>query len=336
MKLGANLIHGPGDKVSAFAARAEELGVHSLWRGEAYAGDAVTAIAWAAAQTSRIVLGSAVMQMAARTPAMTAMTALSLQELTGGRFICGIGMSGPQVVEGWHGVPYTPPLRTTREYVAIMRAIFRAEAAVSFDGDVFQLPYRGDGATGLGKALRPRTSAAPELPVYVAAIGPKNVALATEIADGLLPILWNPYRVAEGFGDALARAQAGVRDRGDGSGGGRPGRGVVPGQGPPVDRRVRRRDGRTVPQLLQRSRPPLRLRRGGRERAGSVPVRAARRSGVAGPGRARRRAGGGRRPGAHRRQPGRLEGIGRGHDHHRLAHRREHAADGRAPGLTLR
>jgi F420-dependent oxidoreductase-like protein len=207
MKLAANLIHGPGDKVSAFAARAEELGVHSLWRGEAYAGDAVTAIAWAAAQTSRIVFGSAVMQMAARTPAMTAMTALSLHELTGGRFICGIGMSGPQVVEGWHGVAYTPPLRTTREYAAIMRAIFRAESAVSFDGDVFQLPYRGDGATGLGKALRPRTAAAPELPIYVAAIGPKNVALATEVADGLLPILWNPYRVAQGFGDALAGAR---------------------------------------------------------------------------------------------------------------------------------
>jgi F420-dependent oxidoreductase-like protein len=204
MKLGANLIHGSGDKIAAFAARAEHLGLHSLWRGEAYAGDAVTPIAWAASQTSRIVFGSAVMQMAARTPAMTAMTAQSLHVLTGGRFICGVGMSGPQVVEGWHGVPYTPPLQTTREYVAIMRAIFRAESRVTFDGEVFRLPYRGEGATSLGKALRPRMPACPELPIYLAAIGPKNVALATQIADGLLPILWNPYRVEEGFGGALA------------------------------------------------------------------------------------------------------------------------------------
>lgn len=204
MKLGANLINGPGEKVAAFAARAEQLGLHSLWRGEAYAGDTVTALSWAAARTSRIVLGSAVMQMAGRTPAMTAMTAQSLHALSGGRFICGIGVSGPQVVEGWHGVPYTPSLRTTREYVAIMRAIFRADSAVTFDGDVFQLPYRGDGATGLGKPLRPRTAACPDLPIYIAAIGPKNVELTTQIADGLLPILWNPYRVREGFGDALA------------------------------------------------------------------------------------------------------------------------------------
>ncbi len=204
MRLGANIVGSSHDEVATLARLAEDLGYHSLWRGEAYGGDAVVPLAWAGAVTSRVKLGSAILQMPARTPTMTAMTAISLDQLSGGRAILGLGMSGPQVVEGWHGVPYTAPLRTTEEYVAIVRRIFAGDQRLTFEGERYRIPYSGPDGTGLGKPLRPGIHTRPDIPIYLAAIGPKNVELTTRIADGLLPMLWNPYRVKEAFGETFA------------------------------------------------------------------------------------------------------------------------------------
>ncbi|RME51414.1 MAG: LLM class F420-dependent oxidoreductase [Caldilineae bacterium] len=171
---------------------AENLGYYAVWTAEAYGSDAVTPLAWIGAQTTKIHLGTAIMQMPARTPAMTAMTAMTLDQLSGGRFLLGLGLSGPQVVEGWHGQPYGKPLAKTREYVSIVRAIFKREAPVEHEGRYYQLPYRGDDATGLGKPLKSILHGRPDLPIYLAAIGPKNVRLTAEIADGWLPIFFSP------------------------------------------------------------------------------------------------------------------------------------------------
>ena len=124
------------------------------------------------------------------------MTAMTLNQLSGGRFLMGLGLSGPQVVEGWHGVSYAQPLRRTREYVSIVRAIFRREAPLTFEGHHYQIPYRGDDATGLGKPLKSTLKADPTIPIYLAAIGPKNVELAAEVADGWLPIFFAPERLS--------------------------------------------------------------------------------------------------------------------------------------------
>ena len=171
---------------------ADELGVYAVWAAEAYGSDAVTPLAWIGAQTKNIKLGTAIMQMPGRTPANAAMTAMTLNQLSGGRFLMGLGLSGPQVVEGWHGVSYARPLSRTREYVKILRAIFQREERVVHDGRVYQIPYQGDDATGLGKPLKSTLQAAPEIPIYLAAIGPKNVQLTAEIADGWLPIFFSP------------------------------------------------------------------------------------------------------------------------------------------------
>src|SRR4051812_1041689 len=171
---------GPID-VEPLVLQAERLGFSSVWSAEAYGSDAVTTVAWVAARTQRIGVGTAIMQIPARTPASTAMTALTLDHLSGGRFRLGLGMSGPQVVEGWHGVPYGKPLARTREYVEIVRAILRRDNPVGFEGDYSHLPAPGPGSRGLGKPLR--TIVPPlrtDLPIYLAAIGPKNVALAAE------------------------------------------------------------------------------------------------------------------------------------------------------------
>src|SRR5262245_33900372 len=133
---------------------AERLGFDSVWTAEAYGSDAITPLCWIGAQTSRIKLGTAIMQMPARTPAMTAMTAMSLAPLSVGRFILGLGPSGPQVIEGWDGVAYGKPLTRTREYIAILRKILSREAPVEFKGEHYQIPYAGPGATGLGKPLK--------------------------------------------------------------------------------------------------------------------------------------------------------------------------------------
>jgi F420-dependent oxidoreductase-like protein len=170
---------------------AERLGFDSVWSAEAYGSDAVTLVTWAAARTERIGVGTAIMQIPARTPAATAMTAITLDHLSNGRFRLGVGVSGPQVSEGWHGVSFDRPLERTREYVEIVRAILQRDKPVEFHGRHYEVPVQG--GTGLGKALK--TIVHPlraDLPIYLAAIGPKNVALAAEIADGWLPTFYSP------------------------------------------------------------------------------------------------------------------------------------------------
>ena len=161
----------------------ERLGFDSIWTAEAYGSDAVVPAAFIAAITTRIHVGTAIMQIAGRTPAMTAMTAMTLDALSGRRFRLGVGVSGPQVVEGWHGEPFGKPLKKTREYVDVVRAILRREKPLEYRGDYYQIPYAGPDATGLGKPLKSILHGRAELPIYLAAIGPKNVALAAEIAD---------------------------------------------------------------------------------------------------------------------------------------------------------
>jgi F420-dependent oxidoreductase-like protein len=173
---------------------AERLGFDSVWTAEAYGSDAVSPLAYIAARTSKIRLGTAIMQMPARSPAMTAMTAMSLDGLSGGRFILGLGPSGPQVVEGWHGVAYGKPLTRTREYVSIVRQILRREAPLEHKGEHYQIPYAGPGATGLGKPLKSILHGRPDLEIYTASIGPAGVACSGEVADGLIPVWMNPER----------------------------------------------------------------------------------------------------------------------------------------------
>src|SRR5207247_1468071 len=173
---------------------AESLGYDSVWTAEAYGSDAIVPLAWIGARTSTIKLGTAIMQMPGRTPAMTAMTAATLDAYSGGRLLLGLGLSGPQVVEGWHGQPYGKPLAKTREYVEIVRSVFAREAPLEHHGPHYDIPYRGPDATGLGKPLKSILHPRHDIPIYLAAIGPKNVALAAEIADGWLPIFFAPTR----------------------------------------------------------------------------------------------------------------------------------------------
>ncbi len=200
--------------------QAEAMGYRCIWTAEAYGSDAATPLAAIGAQTTTLEIGSGIFQMPARTPAMTAMTAATLDDLTGGRFRLGLGLSGPQVVEGWHGVPYGKPLTRTREYVSIVRKILAREAPVTHEGVEYQIPYRGEGATGLGKPLKLIGSAHPDIPIYLAAIGPKNVALTAEIADGWLPIFWSPERAPDAYRESLeagfaASGEDGKADRFD-------------------------------------------------------------------------------------------------------------------------
>ena len=190
---------------------AERLGFDSVWTAEAYGSDAVVPLAWLGARTSKIRLGTAIMQMPARTPAMTAMTAMTLDALSGGRFILGLGPSGPQVVEGWHGVAYGKPLTRTREYVQIVRSILAREAPVEFKGEHYQIPYAGPGATGLGKPLKSILHGRKDLPIYTASIGPAGIECSAEVADGLIPVWMNPERfdllepaIEKGFAKANA------------------------------------------------------------------------------------------------------------------------------------
>jgi F420-dependent oxidoreductase-like protein len=178
---------------------ADRLGYYACWTSEAYGSDAVTPLAWIGAHTHNIKLGTAIMQMPARTPAMTAMTAMSLDELSGGRMLLGLGLSGPQVVEGWHGVAYGKPLGKTREYVAILRKIFAREEPLVHEGEHYRVPYAGADATGLGKPLKSILHGRKDLPIYIASIGEKNVELTAEIADGWLPIFFSPERYAQSF-----------------------------------------------------------------------------------------------------------------------------------------
>ena len=171
---------------------AERLGFAEVWAGEAYGTDAVTPVTWILARTTRIKVGTGIMQIPARTPAMAAMTAISLQHLSGDRFLCGVGVSGPQVIEGWHGVPYGKPMLRTKEYITIMRRILERGAPLEFHGEHYDIPYRGADASGLGKPLRSIAHGNPGLQFYTASITPAGLRTAGEVADGVLPIFYSP------------------------------------------------------------------------------------------------------------------------------------------------
>ncbi|MGW1724580.1 LLM class F420-dependent oxidoreductase [Streptomyces sp. NPDC002306] len=208
MRLGLALGYwgrGPGADQVPLAQEAERLGYDSVWTAESWGSDAFTPLTWIAARTSRIRLGTAVAQMAARPPTTTAMQALTLDHLSGGRVLLGLGLSGPQVVEGWYGRPFPKsPLTATREYVDVVRQVLRREAPVELDGRFHSHPYRGADGTGLGKPLKPITHPLrADLPVLLGAEGPKNVAQTVRIADGWLPLYWAPNR-PEAYGPAVA------------------------------------------------------------------------------------------------------------------------------------
>ena len=209
MRLGLMLgywMAGPEDPID-LVVEAERLGFDSVWTAEAYGSDAFSPLCWMGARTSRIKLGTAVMQLSARTPACAAMTAATIDHLSGGRLILGIGVSGPQVVEGWYGQPFPKPLGRTREFVELFRTMLRREGPVTYLGQHYRLPYPG--GAGLGKPLklimRPLRS---HIPIYMGAEGPKNVALAAEIADGWLPLFVSPFRM-DIFKDSLRAAKPG-------------------------------------------------------------------------------------------------------------------------------
>lgn len=194
MKLGYHVGYwssGPPEGALEAIKAADELGFDSVWSAEAYGSDAFTPLAWWGSATSNVRLGTNITQMSARTPTATAMSALTMDHLSGGRFILGMGASGPQVVEGWYGQAYPRPLARTREYVNIVRQVFARQEPVTFDGDFYQLPHQG--GTELGKPLKPTVHPLRNhLPIYLAAEGPKNVALAAEIGDGWLPMFFSP------------------------------------------------------------------------------------------------------------------------------------------------
>jgi F420-dependent oxidoreductase-like protein len=204
MRLGINVGYS-GARMSidmAFVKEADRLGYYSAWAAEAYGSDVVVPLAWIAAQTERIKVASGIMQMSARTPACAAMTAMTLDQLSNGRFLLGLGASGPQVVEGWHGVPYGKPLKRTREYIEILRAVWAREKPLEHQGEHYQIPYRGPGSTGLGKPLKSILHGR-QIPIYVAAIGPKSVAQTAALADGWLPIYYSPYRAPQLYQPSL-------------------------------------------------------------------------------------------------------------------------------------
>ena len=183
---------------------AEGLGYDAVWSAESWGSDAFSPLVWLAAHTERIRLGTGIVQMSARTPTATAMHAVTLDHLSGGRLILGLGVSGPQVVEGWYGQPSLRPLARTREYVEILRRAFQRDEHLAFDGEFHQHPYTGEGSTGLGKPLKvmvhPLRS---DIPIFIGAEGPKNVTQTAAIADGWLPLYYSPYRT-EVYADQLA------------------------------------------------------------------------------------------------------------------------------------
>ena len=212
MKLGLQLGYWQAHPTPGFvelAQEAERLGFDSVWTAEAWGSDCFSPLCWIGAHTSRIKLGTSVCQLSARTPAATAMHAMTIDHLSNGRMILGLGVSGPQVVEGWYGVPFAKPLARTREYISIMRKIWKRDEPVSNDGPHYPLPYHGPNAWGLGKPLRSITHPLrPDIPVYLGAEGPKNVAMATEICQGWLPLYYSPFR-PEVYAESLAGMQPG-------------------------------------------------------------------------------------------------------------------------------
>ncbi|MCP5034748.1 MAG: LLM class F420-dependent oxidoreductase [Actinomycetia bacterium] len=184
-------VAGPPPDASEQIATAERLEFDCMWTAEAYGSDALTPLAWWGAATSTIGLGTSICQLSARTPTAMAMAAMAIDHLSGGRFRLGLGASGPQVVEGWYGMPYPKPLARTREYVEIVRKVLARDEPVSYQGQHYQLPY--EGGTGLGKPLKSTVHPLrADIPIYLGAEGPKNVAMTAEIADGWLPLFFAP------------------------------------------------------------------------------------------------------------------------------------------------
>ena len=211
MKLGLSLGYWgstPPQHHVQMAQEAEKLGYDSVWTAEAYGSDAITPLAWIGAQTSKIRLGTGIRQISARTPTAMAMAALTMDHLSNGRMILGLGVSGPQVVEGWYGGPFSKPLARTREYISIIKQVLAREEPVSNDGPHYPLPYTGEGSWGLGKPLKPIVHPLrADLPIMMGAEGPKNVALAAEIADGWLPLYYSPFR-QDVYSASLSNAKA--------------------------------------------------------------------------------------------------------------------------------
>lgn len=214
LKLGLNTGYwsaGPPAGVEEAIAAADASGFDSIWTAEAYGSDVLTPLAWWGSQTRNVQLGTAIMQMSARQPAAAAMAAMTMDHLSGGRFILGLGVSGPQVVEGWYGTEFGKPLARTREYVAIVRDICAREGKVTAPGPVYPLPFPA--GTGLGKPLKSTLHPVrPSIPIYLAAEGPKNIALTAEIADGWLALFYSPHhedlyrpQLEEGFARDGAR-----------------------------------------------------------------------------------------------------------------------------------
>lgn len=200
---------GPRANFVEMAQEAEALGYDSVWSAESWGNDAFTPLCWIGAQTKKIKLGTAVVQLSARTPTACAMHALSLDLLSGGRFILGLGVSGPQVVEGWYGRPFPKPLARTREYIDIVRQVLAREAPVTNSGPHYPLPYPGNDGMGLGKPLKPIVHPLrKDMPIFMGAEGPKNIELATEIADGWLPLIYNPFDESV-YADSLKNARPG-------------------------------------------------------------------------------------------------------------------------------
>jgi F420-dependent oxidoreductase-like protein len=212
LKLGVQFGYwqaGPPPRFVETAQEAERLGYDSVWTAEAWGSDAFTALAWLGAHTQRVKLGTSIVQIAARTPASTAMHVLTLDHLSGGRVILGLGVSGPQVVEGWYGQPFGKPIARTREYIDIVRQVLAREKPVTNPGKHYPLPYHGPNAWNLGKPLRSITHPLrANVPIYLGAEGPKNVALAAEICDGWLPLYYSPFR-PEVYADSLGKPKPG-------------------------------------------------------------------------------------------------------------------------------
>lgn len=212
LKLGLQMGYwggGPNPNMVPMAQEAERLGYDAVFTAEAYGSDVFTPLAWIGAHTERIRLGTGIAQLSARAPTATAMAALTLDHLSGGRVILGLGVSGPQVVEGWYGAPFGKPLARTREYVDIVRQVLARKDPVANGGEHYPLPYTGPGSWGLGKPLKSITHPLrPDLPIFLGAEGPKNVAMTAEIADGWLPLYYSPYR-QEVYADQIAGARPG-------------------------------------------------------------------------------------------------------------------------------
>jgi len=211
MQLGITFrINGATPKLSMDEVlEAERLGFVSVWSGEAWGTDAISPVAWALARTTKIKAGTAIMQMQARTPSCAAMTAMTLNALSGGRFLLGVGPSGPQVIEGWHGVAYGKPLGRTKEYIEIIRKILARDAPLTYRGEHYQIPYAGPGATGLGKPLRSIVHGDPGMKIYTASITPAGLRTAGEVSDGTLPIWYSPEQadlVVQPILDGMKRA----------------------------------------------------------------------------------------------------------------------------------